>query len=281
MAKILVTGASGLVGSRFVELSKFKNYLITPRREELDITKPDLKLDSPDVVVNFAADTDVSGGENQRDDKNGSCWQINLNGVQNLLNLISPSTYFIQISTDMVFSGVSGPYSESDKPETDSSKVTWYGFTKAEAERLVSQRENSAILRIIYPVRAKFDRKLDYLRKPLKLYDEGKLYPIFIDQQISISFIDEICQVIDTLIAGKKTGIFHGGSSDLTTPFNVISYLIKKARNQENLIQQGRLPESVRYPKFGGLKVTKTEEMLGIKFSTWKQIVDKLVEQGV
>jgi hypothetical protein len=64
-----------------------------------------------------------------------------------------------------------------------------------------------SILRIIYPVRTKFEIKLDFLRKPLALFDEGKLYPLFADQKISVSFIDEIVEILELRKLKKPLGI--------------------------------------------------------------------------
>lgn len=291
MAKILVTGASGLVGSRFVELYPAKNHLLIPTHEELDITNCQSVTDyfskhQPDVIVNFAAYTNVGEGEKQRGDKTGNCWKLNVKGTQNLLD--TKSTHFIQVSTDMVFPGSvtnPGPYEETHPIATDASLVTWYGWTKAEAERL----NPATILRLIYPVRAKFDRKLDYLRKPLQSFDQGTLWPLFTDQQVSICFIDEACLALRKIIDTKATGIFHAGSRDMATPFGLVSYLLSKARGYTGELKTGSLDEflrnpansPVRYPKFGGLKVEETEKRLGIKFSTWREIIDKLVEQGI
>lgn len=284
MAKILVIGATGLVGSRFVELSKYKDSLWCPDEKELDITQQNLDLQGVDVVINFAAYTNVGEGENQRNDKSGLCWKLNVDGVKNIL-AAAKDAFFVQISTDMVFSGVAGPYSENDVLETDSNKVTWYGFTKGEGERLC---KDHTILRLIYPVRAKYDLKLDYLRKPLKQFDENKLIPLFSNQLVSFSFIDEVVLALDKIIELRKTGIYHAGSSDLTNPLELISYLLRKARNYENELKSWTIEDffatgasPVRYPKFGGLKVEKTEKELGIDFSPWRQIIDKLVEQGI
>lgn len=289
--EILVTGASGLVGSRFVELHESKSELLTPTHEELDITNRQSVTDyfaahQPEVVINFAAYTNVGEGEKQRGDKNGDCWKINVEGTRNLLELAGDK--LIQISTDMVFSGSKedpGPYEESHPIETDSNKVTWYGWTKAEAERL----NPSTKLRLIYPVRAKYDLKLDYLRKPLQAFDQSKLWPLFTDQQVSFCFIDEACLALEKIIDTKAIGIFHASSSDLTNPFELYSYLFAKARNFHGDLKTHTLDEflknsansPVRYPRFGGLKVEETEKKLGIKFSTWREIIDKLVAQGV
>ncbi len=279
MIKVLATGASGLVGSRFVERYADKYRFLTPDYIELDITnlksvKSYLDKNKPEVVVNLAAYTNVSEAEKQKGDKSGPCWQINVEGTRNLVSALSPTMRLIHISTDMVFSGSSGPYRESDISETDQSKVTWYGFTKAEAERLIGDR--GTIVRIIYPVRAQYDLKLDYLKKPLSLYDQGKLYPMFVDQQINITYIDELCFALQKIIKDKLVGVYHVASRDLTTPHELFSYYISRVRNITFSAAEGWIDPS-RYPKFGGLDTTITQEKLGMKFSSWKEIVEKLL----
>lgn len=296
MKKILVTGASGLVGSRFIELCKDKYNFITPGYPQFDLTNKEnvadvVKKNNPDVVINFAAYTNVGEAENQRGDKNSDCYKINVNGVINLLESIGSGTHFIQISTDMIFPGSKkdpGPYEENHPSNYKESELTWYGYTKnlGEKEVIGKSGKDAAILRLIYPVRSKYDLKLDYLRKSLSLYDAGKLYPLFTDQQISISFIDEIVQALEKIISGRKTGIFHASSNDLTTPNELISYVIERVRGVENAVKTSSLEEflkttdnPVRYPMYGGLQVRETERELGMKFSTWKQIVDAIGSQ--
>ncbi|MCH7641093.1 sugar nucleotide-binding protein [Patescibacteria group bacterium] len=296
---ILVTGSTGFVGSRFVELYPRKNNLHFPRRFEFDITSFPQVRDLISnynfrAVVNFASYTDVGAAEDQRDDKKGSCWQINVEGTRNLVRSINPNkVHFIQISTDYVFPGSKedpGPYSEFHLPGKDSPKLTWYGYTKAEAERVIknSLGEQATILRLIYPVRASFKDKLDYLRKPLQLYDEGKLYPMFTDQQISLTYIDEACSALNKITVEGTKGVLHASSRDVTTPYEIVSYLIERARGKKNAVKTATLDEflqkvdnPVRYPKFGGLKVEETEKKIGMTFSTWREIVDKLVSQGI
>jgi len=299
MKKILVTGASGLVGSRFIELFKGRYDFITPEYPQFDLTNKEsvvsaLKNSDPDVVVNFAAYTNVSEAENQKGDKNGSCWKINVGGSKNLAELCKRyNSHLVHISTDYVFSGTAedpGPYEENHLPQKDPNKLTWYGFTKAEAEREVSKISGNdfTIVRLIYPVRAKFEGKLDYIRKPLSLFDEGKLYPMFTDQQVSITYIDEACQVISKIIEGSVYGVFHASTPDTTTPYELISYVIEKARGVRDAVKKSSIDEflktvasPVRYPKYGGLEVGETEKRLEIKFSTWRQMVDKLIDEGL
>ena len=294
---LYITGSRGMVGSRFLELTYKKYKILSPEIDELDITDK-AAVDSffdkerPDHLVHFVAFTDVGAAEKERGDESGPCWKINVSGTKNLAEASKKfSTFMVYISTDMVFPGSKdkqGPYDETDTPETDSAKVTWYGYTKSQGEKAIAEiiKDNYAILRIIYPVRAKFDQKLDYIRKPLFLFDEGKLYPMFTDQQISISFIDEIAQALEKIISGRKTGIFHVSSTDTTSPYKLISYVIEKAGGVKNAVKPSSLNEflktvdnPVRYPMYGGLKVEKTEKALGVRFSTWEQIVDAIASQ--
>lgn len=274
--KILVTGASGLVGSRFVELYPNFNDLLTPDLDEFDLSHPGeyLVKTSPEVVLNFAAYTNVSEAEKQRGDKNGPCWQINVEGTRNLISALPVNTRLIHISTDMVFSGSvadPGPYAQNHEPSSDDHELTWYGYSKAEAEKIVGNR--GTIVRLIYPVRAKYAAKLDYLRKPLDLYDHGKLYPLFTDQQISLTFIDEACLALQKIITQNLSGIFHMSCPDTTTPYEIITYLFLKMGKDISGVQKS-LVDPKRYPKYGGLKPS-------FDFSPWRQIVDKLIEQGI
>jgi dTDP-4-dehydrorhamnose reductase len=289
MIKVFVTGASGLVGSNFVELYKGKYDFVTPKYPEFDLTNKEsvdlaIKKADPDVVVNFAAFTDVSGAESQKGDKNSPCYKINVLGVENLLNTISSKTHFIQISTDMIFPGSEndpGPYEEDHFSDYEENDLTWYGYTKNLAEK-----NAQTVLRLIYPVNPKYSLKLDYFKKPLTLFDSNKLYPMFNDQQVSIVIVDKVAEALDKIIEGNKKGIFHASSTDTSTPFELITYLIEKARGVRDIVKPTSLVEflktvdnPVRYPRFGGLKVEKTEEELRMKFGTWREMVEKFVSQ--
>jgi dTDP-4-dehydrorhamnose reductase len=281
---ILVTGSSGLVGSRFVELFPSPEQLLIPDEKKLDITNPQ-SLDSyfseyiPDIILHFAGFTDVSAAENQRNDRSANCWKINVEGTRNLVNL-ARNAFFIYISTDFVFSGLPrdrGPYTETHSPEKSPDNVSWYGFTKAETERLISPA--GAIVRISNPVRASFQPKQDFLRKSLALYDTQQLYPLFNDQWLTVTYVDELCVALQKIIKNHLPGIFHISSNDAQTPFDIVSRYLKITRNVENVVQ----PSSVlslnnprRYPQFGGLSTKQTQKKLNMKFSSINKILKSL-----
>lgn len=290
--KILVTGASGLVGSRFVELSKNYNFF-TPEYPEFDLTNIDsvkiaIEKYYPEWIVNFAAFTDVNAAEAQTRDESGMAWKVNVDGVNNLVSCF-PSEKIIHISTDMVFPGSvenPGPYSESDKTPNSPETLTWYGWTKNRAEKIILAHGGS-VLRIIYPVRVNYDAKLDYIRGALKKFSDGKMYPLFNDQQISISFIDEVAETLQKIIDTESSGIFHC-SSDTTTPYELITFTVDQLGGDASTIKSASINKFLetqtnknRYPVWGGLKTVKTEEKLDLHFSTWQTVVEKLIGQGL
>ena len=285
--KILITGASGMVGSRFVETYPDRKNLLTPDLDVFDLTRPGSVTaylsDHSDigVIINLAAYTNVSEGQKQKGDKASPCYQLNVVGTQNLVDQIKDKDiYLIHISTDMVFPGDSadpGPYSEDHPVEVDINRLTWYGYTKALAERIAtSTSPPSAILRLIYPVVAKYDLKLDYLRAPLAYYEKNhSLYPIFTDQQMNITAVDEICLCLSRLLETRFTGVFHTGSADITTPYEIMVQLFDLVYGHHDMVKPGKT-DPTRYPQFGGLLNQETEKHLGIHLSVSSEIVTHL-----
>lgn len=294
---ILITGGAGLVGSHFVEhlLANKHEDFVSPFRQELDVTAKTavesyFLKHKPTVVVHYAAYTDVSGAEKERGNEKGLAWRINVLGTKNITEGCRLfKVYLIYLSTDHVFSGSKenpGPYREDDEVEDDESKVSWYGWTKIQGEKIIRRNlKKYAIVRIANPVRAKFEKKLDYVRKILFLFDQGQLPPLFDDQYLTLTNINTVSAVVYQLVNDKKQGVFHVSSTDLFTPFALAEYLLGKTRGRRNNVKKTSIEAFLkkypsRYPQFGGLDTKKTQRQLGRRFLTWKETVDVLIREG-
>lgn len=296
-SKILAIGTSGLVGSRFTDLYHKENPIFTPDLKELDITDKDQvnkffkeNGSSFETVLNFAAYTDVDGAEKERGNEKGLVWHLNVEGPRILAEASQKyGKYLIQISTDFVFPGTvdyPGPYSEDSKTAEVMDKLGWYGWTKLQGEKAVTKNcEASAIVRISYPFRAHYSAKLDFARNILMLFDEGKLYPMFSDQKLTPTWVDEACKVFYLLLEEKKPGIFHAACSEVTTPFEFAGYLLEKARGAKGVVKEGSMEEFLkthgRTPRsrLGGLLTQETQKTLGISLMSWREAIDELVKQ--
>lgn len=296
MKKVLVIGASGMVASRFVELVKDKFEITTSDEKTFDLTSKEaideyLTNNSFDAAINFAAFTNVDAAETQRGDEEGLAWKLNVLGPKYLADACkAKDTFLIHISTDFVFPGNEenpGPYSEDSVLPEKSDGLGWYGWTKNRAEKVTRESGcRSAIVRYGYPFRASaFDLKKDWARNLISLYNDQKLYPFFADQTQSVIFIDDLVSPIVKIIEDEVEGVFHTVSKDTTTPFEIGSYLLEKYAGKPVEIQKGSIVEFMKVPgrtprpRLGGLKVEKTEGLLGISFKTWKEMVDEFISQ--
>jgi dTDP-4-dehydrorhamnose reductase len=293
--KVLVIGASGMVASRYIYLAKDKLDIVPVDEKRLDITsknsvKSFFEGQDFDSVVNFAAYTNVDAAEKERGTE-GLVWNLNVEGVKNIIGVCKANNIFlVQISTDFVFPGdenFPGPYAEDTHPtESLTPKISWYGWTKRIAEKEVLESKlKAAIVRIAYPFRSdNFEGKKDWARKLLDLYNEDKLYPFFTDQTYSILSIDDLSEPLTKILDSKFTGIFHVVSKDTSSPYDVAKYLLERYSGKEIELMKGKISDFLKgegrtpRPVFGGLQTGKTEEMLGLRFKTWKEMVDEFVK---
>jgi dTDP-4-dehydrorhamnose reductase len=211
-------------------------------------------------------------------------------GVKHLADFAKENNiYFIQISTDYVFSdlgGKIGPFAETALPEQNIDNLCWYGHTKAIAENYIRNTlDKYAIVRTAYPYRVAFEQRLDFARTIIDLYKKNNLYPYFVDQQITPIFIDELCSHLIKILNNRSEGTFHLASSNLTTPFDFGSYIIEKVFGVKNVLKKGSLVEFLnadknrpRKPIKGGLSTFKTTSELNISLMTWQEGVDRFVE---
>ena len=286
---VIITGGGGFVGSQYFQHSNHQ--ILAPGRNECDLNRPDslknyLNNHHCQTLINFAAFTDMDDAEQQRNDKNGSAWQINVEGVHYLTDICRNKIYLIHISTDAVFPGSKldpGPYGEIHPTATESDTVSWYGWTKNQGEKLLLKNgKRCSIVRIAWPVGDKPHPK-DYLQKLISRAKTNQLPPLFTNQYLTLSFIPEVAAVLDVLIERQLSGIFHASSKNSCTPYQVAQSLFKRLHLSqpispikfEDFVAKAQFPK--RYHQFSGLKVASTTKKLNLHFSTWQQIITKLI----
>jgi dTDP-4-dehydrorhamnose reductase len=133
--KVLVTGASGMVGRAVCDVCRSSGDLVLPYdHQKLDIGDLDrvmqlLRSAHPEVVINCAAWTDVDGCEfNEK-----RAFDVHARGSENLARASRDiDATFLTISTDYVFDGKkNGFYTQRDQPNPESV----YAKSKLEGER--------------------------------------------------------------------------------------------------------------------------------------------------
>ncbi len=186
--QILLTGGSGLLGT---ELRRLEPHLLAPTREELDINdaasvKKYVASHSPDIILHAAAMTN-----NREVEANPEMAQtVNVGGTANLVRACDGSRIrLVYISTDYVYKGDKGNYSESDEVEP----FNLYAKTKLAGEIEVRGVPNHLIIRTSFGA-SKFD------------YPEA-----FIDKWSSKEYVDVIAPKILEAARSPLTGVVNLG----------------------------------------------------------------------
>jgi dTDP-4-dehydrorhamnose reductase len=288
--KVLATGATGLVGSRFVEMFMDKYEVINmDLTTGVDITKVETFKPFFDqhkdavALIHLAAFTDTNKAFAESGDKNGICYQVNVEGTKNIAGICKErGIHLIHVSTDFVFDGnKTTPYLESDPV----SPIEWYGETKAMAEQVVKDSGASySIARLSYPYRANYDLKPDLIKKIRAGLESGKLYPQFSDTLITPTLIDDIAKAFDKLIELKPSGIFHTVGSDALSPYQLAQKVALAYGFDPDSVKEGSLTEYLKtaarpFARTVDMSNKKTSEVLGLKFATFDEGLAIIKEQ--
>lgn len=269
MKTLLITGAYGQLGDACVKFLK-NNYNITLSgvspsdggvhldiRSKSSIKKVLSDID-PDVILNLAALTDVDGCE--LDPQQAK--DINFSGVKNLCRDFSG--HFIQISTDYVFDGKSGPYSEEDQPNPKSV----YGKTKLFADNwLLDNYSKSTIIRtnILYSYTKR--TKASFLKWVVDSLNDNQNIKVVNDQWNNPTWTESLSSVIYKIIDNQAFDLYHYGDRDILNRFD-FSILISKVFNLDSSlimpISSDELNQIAPRPRKSGLITKKIESELGI-----------------
>ena len=295
--QIIATGLSGLVGSRIRELLKDKFEFINFSLDSgIDITNFSLlkkefqRFPSAVAVLHLAAFTDVNRAWEQRRDKRGLCYRVNVLGTKNIAQLCQQTNkYLIHISTDFVFDGNKGlnkPYIEKDKPNP----IEWYGQTKLWAEQeVVKSGSKDVILRIAFPFKSKraafgFEpiEKLDLVRKIKKQLELNKPLKMFSDQIITPTFIDDISQVVEYCLNNEPQGIFHCVGSTSISSYDLAMKISAVFHLNKSLIKRTLLADFLAVNKSGRPRqkvLAITNKKLKREFNIKMLFLDKALDK--
>lgn len=235
--KVLITGANGLIGQHIIKLLLNKNYQVvaTSRGESrlpfqpsdnytyhaMDVanaleTFAVMSLEKPDVVVHAAAMTNVDDCELRPQ----HCERINVQGTSQVLTDAEAfSSHFIYISTDFVFDGEKGNYTEED----DTKPISLYGFSKLQAESMVQTSTIPfAIVRtcLVYGNLLQGGRSniVSWVKESL---EQGKTIQVVNDQLRTPTYVEDVAKGIVLIIEKKATGIYHISGKDWLTPYDI------------------------------------------------------------
>lgn len=276
--RVLITGSNGLLGQKLV-----KTFSSTHRTSGIDLQKDSIiripnfsyqdisitekeKLKElfssfkPEIVINAGAYTDVDGCEKNKE----KAWEVNVEGVKNLSELCRENkAKIVQLSTDYIFDGKKGPYSEEDSPNPEG----YYGLTKLESEKeIIKSQINFLIVRTNVLYGKSLGETHNFVLWLIQKLKNGEEVRIVTDQYSNPTLADNLAEAIKDAVEKNISGILNIAGGDkvisryefalkIAEKFGLDQSLIKKISTSELNLPAPR-------PLKGGLKIDKAKKLL-------------------
>jgi dTDP-4-dehydrorhamnose reductase len=277
--KVLVTGATGFVGKNLLKnlSNEFKTFgtYYSKRKEHhifLDIT--DAKSVSkvfdkikPEIVIHTAALPNVNFCETNKP----LAKMINLTGSKNIINACkSQGAKLIFISTDYVFDGREGPYSE----EAETNPLNLYGKLKLETELEIKHFLNDYLIIRTTNVYGYDLESKNFVMFVLETLKEGKEVIVANDQYGNPTYVKDLSKAIMELILKRKVGVYNVAGPDNINRVEFARIIADVWGCDPGLVigkKTEELKQTALRPKRSGFVIDKIKNELETKMNSTKE----------
>ena len=279
--KILITGANGFLGHYLIKhLLQNDHHVIATGKGDcrlpfnnfegfeyatMDFTDPFAVHDvfekyKPGVVIH-------AGAISKPDDCEQQQWQAYVTNVEGtvtlLINAAEQKSFFIFVSTDFVFDGTRGMYTEEDV----TAPVNFYGKTKAEAEEAVKEYEHGwAIARTVLVYGKPLAGRTNILSIVKEKLEKGEEYSVVDDQVRTPTYVEDLAAGIIAIAEKKAHGIYHLSGTDILTPYQMACMAADYLGLNKSLLKKvtaADFSQSAVRPLKTGFIIDKAKDQLG------------------
>ncbi len=300
MEKILITGSNGLLGQKLIDCilannnyhliatSKGKNRYPTQQGyiyAEMDITNEHqinniIAFYKPHIIIHTAALTNVDTCHTQQN----LCWQINVTAVSYLISACETNNIkLIHLSTDFIFDGQNGPYTEAAQPNP----LSHYGQSKWAAEQLIMKANIKwAILRtiLVYGV------VMDLSRSNIVLWaknalQNGETINVINDQYRTPTLAEDLADICLLTVQKQAQGVYNASGKNMMSILELVLAVADFYGLDKSLINpitSASLNQAAIRPLKTGFILNKSIKNLGYKphsFNQGLEIMDKQLQQ--
>ena len=295
--KVLITGSNGLLGQKILHnlvnddsvdliatsiganrVSMKEGY----RYISLDITNENevenvLMSENPDAIINTAAMTNVDYCEEQKE----KCDDLNVNAVKTLSEISTKiNAHLVHISTDFIFDGKNGPYTEDDIPNP----LSYYGLSKLKSETVLLESEcRWTILRtiIVFGVAENLSRGNIVLWAKSAL-EKGEQFNVVDDQFRSPTLAEDLANACILAINKKEYGIFNASGRDIMSIYEIVERIAcfnGYSTKNLNRVSTKTLNQRAVRPLKTGFILDKSSRVLGYKPHSFEECLEIINQQ--
>lgn len=277
---LLLTGATGYIGRRLAPALSGSWTVFRASRTsagegalDLDLNDPDsirraFDAAAPKVVIHTGADSDPDSCERDPD----RAKRVNVDAVKTLAGLCGVSgARLVHFSTDLVFDGERGWYTEDDRP--DPAGVYARGKLASEEAALV-RAPGATVLRISTAYGRPMGGRpgfIDHLRAKLAA---GETVSAFVDQWRTSTAADQLPEVLSKLLADPDLeGVFHWGGAERATRYESAVAFARIMGFDESLVREARAVDmrfSTPRPRDSSLVSAKLAAAIGLAPLTYE-----------
>jgi dTDP-4-dehydrorhamnose reductase len=283
--RILITGVSGLLGSNLAYYFKDRfdvvglynthpvkiNAVHTQQANILseDSIKKLMNTFHPTIIIHCASLTNIEYCEVNKD----KTYLVNVLGTKNIVdNIKNSEAKIIYISSDSVYDGCKGKYSETDPVNPQN----YYGISKFNSELEALKKVNSLVIRTNFfgwNVRDKFSIAEWILHELI----ERKQIKGFKDVYFSSIYTFELAKILDKAIDQDLSGIYNCGSCDSISKYDFALLIAKHFQLEGRLVQPISIDDSnlkVKRGKNLSLNIDKLRTAQKNNLPTIKESID-------
>lgn len=284
----VIIGASSFIGRHLYNYCKknklevFGTYHTHPFNDEwvkFDMCKNDLKeicheyLDDiiPEAVVICGANTSIDSCKRDEEASN----RLNIQGIKRILNQTDEmGSKSVFLSSEAVFDGIKGMYSEDDVPNP----INLYGRQKLQIEEyMVHNLKNYLIFRMSRAVGCSFGEQDIFNEFYQKVVNNEEIVCIK-NQKFCITEVDDIVEGIVKALKHDMNGLFHLSSSNYLSRYDLANIFAKKIfGGYSKIIEKDYLDFAFEDKRhiYGGLCGDRLRDILKIHYMDTTEILDK------
>lgn len=238
--RIMISGAGGFIGqhlrSALTGLDAEMIALGSPRSTDDSLIKIDItdrerfqkliRERQPTCIIHLAGNKNLGHCERNPDDVR----PVNRDATETICEAMPDDCHLVFLSSDYVFDGERGNYSETDAPAPKSV----YGRMKYESERIIQAKcKHHTIIRTggVYGVGGRF---FDWIVDSLK---NGGRVEAFVDTRFTPTYIGDLLRVILQVMDHKENALYHVAGPVSVSRYEMACAVAKTLGDDESRVE--------------------------------------------